>query len=69
MKTRREMIIMLGAGALAVPLACIAQQKNKIWRIGFLWESEPSIYIEQLDAFKVGMRELSYVEGRDYVIE
>ena len=28
------MVIALGAGALAVPLVCLAQPKGKVWRIG-----------------------------------
>lgn len=35
MNNRRRLVIALGAGALASPLASFAQQQ-KIWRIGFL---------------------------------
>ena len=71
MTTRRELLIMLGAGALAAPIACFAQQKGKVWRIGFLWESAHTdpIYVPFFNAFKAGMRELGYAEGRDYAIE
>jgi ABC-type uncharacterized transport system substrate-binding protein len=37
-------------------------------RIGFLWEFDPS-GSQNVDAFSAGLRELGYVQGRDYVIE
>ena len=69
MNNRRKLIIALGAGALAAPFGSFAQQQSKVWRIGFLWESKQSSYVARLDAFKTGMRELGYAEGRDYTIE
>ena len=36
MINRRKLLIALGAGVLAAPLVAIAQQKGKVWRIGFL---------------------------------
>ena len=69
MTTRRELLIMLGAGALAAPLACFAQQKGKVWRIGFLWENAHVPSDGNIGAFKAGLHELGYTEGRDYVIE
>jgi putative ABC transport system substrate-binding protein len=67
MNNRRKLVVALGAGMLS-PRAAFAQQK-KVWRIGFLWEVEPSIDIPRVDAFKKGMSELGYVERRDYVVE
>jgi putative ABC transport system substrate-binding protein len=67
--TRRKLLFALGASALVSPLASFAQPATKVWRVGFLWESDPSSYAAQLDSFKNGMRELGYAEGRDYVIE
>ena len=71
MNNRRKLLVSLGVGTLTVPLSLFAQQKGKIWLIGFLWESEPSdyAYVQRIDASKAGMRELSYTEGKDYVIE
>ena len=72
MRTRREFLIAGGAGlcVFASPLASLAQQ-GKVWRIGFLANgSRPaSLESDQLGNFPRGMRELHYVEGRDYVIE
>src|SRR5436190_10380480 len=69
MTTRRNLLIALGACAIAAPFCSFAQQKGKVWRITFLLEIEQSFYIPRIDAFKVGMRELGYLEGRDYVID
>jgi len=69
MNRRRKLVIALGAGALAMPFGPFAQQPGKLWRIDFLLEAEQSYYVSLIDAFKVGMRELGYAEGRDYVIE
>ena len=71
MNNRRKLIFALGAGALAAPLIPYAQQKPRMWRVGFLAQRarpaamDPDIY----GAFPRGMRELGYVEGRNLVIE
>jgi putative ABC transport system substrate-binding protein len=70
MNNRRKLVIALGAGALAAPLGSFAQQQGKVWRIGILWERKRDLSsVDRIDGFKAGMRELDYVEGRDYTIE
>jgi putative ABC transport system substrate-binding protein len=69
MNSRRKLVFALGAGALTAPFWSFAQQPGKVWRIGFLWELERSYYVDRFDAFTAGMRELGYVEGRDYTVE
>ena len=68
MIARRRIVIAIGAGVLAAPLAAFAQQR-KVRRIGFLLESEQSYFLPRFDAFKAGMSALGYAEGRDYVTE
>lgn len=68
MVSRRQMIIALGAGTLA-PLGAFAHQQRKIWRIGFLKESNQNTDVARLTAFKQGMAALGYVENSDFVIE
>jgi putative ABC transport system substrate-binding protein len=67
MTTRRELLIVLGAGALTGPFGSFAQQQSKVWRIGFL-SSNPGIGSSE-EAFGQGLRELGYVEGQNIVIE
>ncbi len=60
---------MIAAGALlAAPLAAEAQQAAKIARIGYL-ANNPASNPHLLDAFRRGLRDLGYVEGRNVVIE
>ena len=68
---RRQVLVALGAGALAAPLASFAQQQGKVWRIGFLApRSRPdSIESDLYGAVVRGMRELGYVEGKNLAIE
>ena len=65
---RREFITLFGSAAAAWPLAAGAQQPGKVFRIGFLWDS-PDAFSDALEAFRQGLRELGYTEGRNIVIE
>ena len=70
MKTsRRKALVALCAASLAVPLRAFAQQGSKPRRIGFLATYASSANPEWPRAFKSGMRELGYVEERDYLVE
>ena len=64
---RREFIALLGGAAAALPLAAAAQPK--IPRIGFMGNSTAALEANLLDAFRDGLRELGYEEGRNIVIE
>jgi len=68
---RRQILIALGSGALIAPYASLAQQNNKIRRIGFLVAAArpPSIDAHYMGAFVRGLRDLGYVEGKNFVIE
>jgi len=46
-----------------------AQQATKIPRIGFLSSLSPATVSARMDAFRQGLRELGYVEGKNMVIE
>ena len=70
MITRRELLIALGVGALAAPLASFAQQKSmKVARIGLLEAASASISAIRREALIAGLRELGYVEGKNIIIE
>ena len=71
MNKRRELLIALGAGALVAPLGSFAQQQGKVWRVGFL-SSESNTRFgngNRVAAFRAGLRDLGYEEGRNLVIE
>jgi putative ABC transport system substrate-binding protein len=59
---------MLALGSTLAPLASWAQPA-KTARIGVLGLANPAAYAAQLDAFRAGLRELGYVEGRNIAIE
>jgi putative ABC transport system substrate-binding protein len=67
--TRRRFLGTLSAGLLATPLADEAQPAGKVWRIAFFGSTSPSGYASQTKAFREGLRELGYVEGRNVIIE
>ena len=46
-----------------------AQQPKKVPRIGFLFSTSPSLSSARLEAFRQGLRELGYVEGKNIAIE
>ncbi len=54
---------------VVVGTAAQAQQPTKIPRIGFLITSSPSAIATRMDAFRQGLRELGYVEGKNILIE
>jgi len=66
--TRRVLLRAALCGvALAAPLASFAQQQPKVWRIGFLAADSSSTRI--YEGFQQGMRELGYVEGKNFIIQ
>ena len=69
--SKKAIIVLLISLALAsVHLAAAAaQQLKKVPRIGFLTASSASSQASRLDAFRQGLRELGYVEGKNIVIE
>jgi putative ABC transport system substrate-binding protein len=61
--------ILIAVVLLAFRVAVEAQQPKKVPRIGYLSVSSPSAMSTRTEAFRQGLRELGYVEGKNIVIE
>jgi len=62
-------VLTLGAMLLALCVSAEAQQPKNVPRIGFLGFTSLSGIAARIEAFRQGLRELGYVEGKDIVIE
>lgn len=67
--SKKVIRLFLCAMLLALGLPAAAQQPKKIPRIGFLTGSSAPSVAARLDAFRQGLRDLGYVEGKNIVIE
>jgi putative ABC transport system substrate-binding protein len=66
---RRRFLLVTGT-LLAAPLASFAQQPPaKVPRIGFLGVSTPAAWAPRVDAFRAGLRDVGYIDGKNIVIE
>jgi putative ABC transport system substrate-binding protein len=65
---RRGFLLTALAGALAAPLVAEAQQAGKVARIGVLAVSAAA-FSPRIEAFRKGLREHGYVEGKNIVFE
>jgi len=70
-KPMRKKIPCLALGPLlfALCLPADAQQPTKVPRIGFLAAISPAAISARIEAFRQGLKELGYVEGKNIVIE
>jgi putative ABC transport system substrate-binding protein len=68
MMKRREFITLLGGAAAAWPLAARAQQFDQK-RIGFLAFGPTSAWTRRIEALKLGLHQLGYVESRNVAID
>jgi putative ABC transport system substrate-binding protein len=67
--SRKVSCLALGAMLLALSFSAEAQQPAKIPRIGYLTGATPDGQSARIEAFRLGLRELGYVEGKNIVIE
>jgi putative tryptophan/tyrosine transport system substrate-binding protein len=64
-----SVIWLLTTVLLAIVPVAEAQQPTKISRIGYLSAVSPSANVARNEAFRQGLRELGYVEGKNIVID
>jgi putative tryptophan/tyrosine transport system substrate-binding protein len=69
MMSRRRFLRTLSVNLLAAPLSAEAQQARKVHRIGYLGFGSPAASANRVEAFRAGLRDLGYVEGKNLVIE
>jgi ABC-type uncharacterized transport system substrate-binding protein len=67
-RKRREFITLFGGLAAAWPLAARAQGAERVYRVGYLEGSSESDVSSLLAAFRQGLHELGYIEGRNLVL-
>ena len=67
--TRKITVLTLCAMLFALCSSADAQQPTKVPRIGYLTPNPPSAHSARYEAFRQGLRELGYVEGKNIVIE
>ena len=63
------LVAVLAVSLVAAPLAAEAQQATKVTPIGYLSFPSLSANTARIEAFRQGLRELGYVEGKNIVIE
>src|SRR5262245_52273724 len=62
-------IVLVAVALLACGTIVGAQQAGKVYRIGYLLEGSTKGGARLIEAFRQGMREFGYAEGKDFVIE
>ena len=66
---RLTTLALLALALLAAPLPAEAQQPTNIPRIGFLTAVPLAVMSARTEAFRQGLREMGYVEGKTILIE
>jgi putative ABC transport system substrate-binding protein len=66
--TKKALVSLLAIFFLATVPSAQAQQPGKVHRIGLLIAAS-NVIAPFTDAFRHGMRELGYVEGKNYILE
>jgi ABC-type uncharacterized transport system substrate-binding protein len=65
---RRELLRLLGGAGLALPFTAMAEPAA-VPRIGYLGVETPAAFETRLRAFRQGLAEVGYEEGRNLVVE
>jgi putative tryptophan/tyrosine transport system substrate-binding protein len=65
---RRDFIGAIYGAAMALPLAAVAQQPGKVWRIGHVGTVPPEQGAPYAQALEQSLADLGYVQGRNIVL-
>ena len=68
MTTRRQLLAALSLSALT-PRATLAQQSARVYRIGFLGAATAASYGKRVEALRLALRDLGYLENRNVIYE
>lgn len=66
---RRDFIKAVAGSTAAWPLAAHAQPADRIYRIGYLGVTSAAAYATRMDAFRGGLAQLGYIEGKNIALE
>jgi len=67
--TRRKLLVALGGSALLAPFGSFAQQAKKPVVVGYLRFADQPSSQPYIAAFRQGLQELGYIEGRNLALE
>jgi putative ABC transport system substrate-binding protein len=69
-KTKNSKLVFVAAALLsALATNAQAQQPSKVYRIGYIQAPPASALATRRDAFRQGLRELGYIEGKNLIVE
>lgn len=69
MNRRDTIFALLALGTAVGPIGAFAQQRGRVWRVGFLALGTASGSARVKNAFLQGMRDLGYIEGQNLLVE
>jgi putative tryptophan/tyrosine transport system substrate-binding protein len=68
-QVRRRQLLIAAIGLVTPSLSAHAQTERRVRKIGYLSQASARVNAARLAAFRAGMLELRWVEGRDYSID